>query len=400
MRSGGDRKLVFRHRWVRRFGVGLALVVALVVVSHIAGGWYFSNVLRDDALDASNRRAELTPQYGVDVVAVDPETIVLDPRDSGDVRRPGVWGIAWEGGYGIASNVLEESPEAVARSFRLVAGTDPAPGTRVEIQSRAFPDDPGAMLGTEPQVVEVPGPLGDYESWYFPGERSTGALLLHGNTPDRLDMARLLPTVLGEGYPVLLVSVRNDPGAPEDPSGQLRYGATEWEDLEAAVAWTTDHGASDVVLVGPSMGGGVVMSFLEHSDHADDVRAVVLDAPMLDFGRTVDFQAGQESLPVVGLPLPASLIATAKWISSWRFDLDWSKLDYLSDTDSLRVPILVFHGTDDDDVPIATSRALALARPDLVTLVEVEGATHLTAWNQDPEAYERELTTFLQQHAP
>ena len=152
----------------------------------------------------------------------------------------------------------------------------------------------------------------------------------------------------------------------------LRYGATEWMDLEAAVSYATGHGSSGVVLVGPSMGGGVVMSFLEHSSSASEVRAVVLDSPMLDFGRTVDFQAGQESLPVLGLPVPSTLITTAKWLASVRFDVDWSELDYLTSTDELGVPILVFHGTDDSDVPIATSRDLARARPDLVTLHEVE----------------------------
>lgn len=386
---------VFGHRWVRWVvGVASALVVVLVVF-HLAGGWYFANVLRDDALDGENRRAELVPEYTVDVVAVDAGQIALDPRDSGNVRRPGVWGIAWPEGYGLATDVIDDSPDAVTRRFELVTGTAPAAGSQVEVQSRAFPDDPDVVLGTAPEVIQVPGPLGDYESWYFPGDRSTWVLLLHGNTPNRLDMARLLPALLDEGYPALLVSLRNDPGAPEDPSGQFRYGDTEWEDLEAAVAWAGDNGASDVVLVGPSMGGGVAMSFLERSDLAGEVRAVVLDAPMLDFGRTVEFQAEQESLPVVGLPVPPSLTASAKWIAGWRFDLDWSDLDYLADTEKLRTPILVFHGTDDDDIPIATSRDLAAARPDLVTLVEVDGATHLTTWNHDPEAYERELLAFL-----
>jgi pimeloyl-ACP methyl ester carboxylesterase len=249
-------------------------------------------------------------------------------------------------------------------------------------------------------VLQIPGPLGDYESWFFPGTRPTWVLLLHGNTPDRLDLARLLPSLQAEGHPVLLVSLRNDPGAPEDPSGMLRYGATEWRDLEAAVEYAVGQGSDGVVLAGPSMGGGVVMSFLEHSPSADAVRAAVLDAPMLDFGRTVDFQARQESLPVIGLPLPGTLTATAKWMASWRFDIDWDELDHLDSTEELRAPILLFHGTEDDDVPISTSRDLARARPDLVTLHEVEGATHMTTWNTDPTAYERALLEFLDANTP
>jgi pimeloyl-ACP methyl ester carboxylesterase len=147
------------------------------------------------------------------------------------------------------------------------------------------------------------------------------------------------------------------------------------------------------------MGGGVVMSFLQRSPLAALVRAVALDAPMLDFSRTVDFQAADESLPVVGLPLPATLTATAKWIVGRRFDLDWDELDYLGSTDELETPILVFHGSEDGDIPLATSRDLAAARPDLVTLQEVPRAGHLGTWNVDPVAYEERFVDFLEEHA-
>ncbi len=390
---------LFKHRWVKRTVVVVTAVALLVGVFHLAGGWYFSNVLHDDALDAANRRAELVVHYGVQVLAADATQITLDPSGSSKVRRPGVWGVAWPDGYGIVREIVDDQPGRVARSFEVVSGSAPMAGTLVDVQERAFPDDPSAVLGVEPEVVQVPGPLGDYESWFFHGSSSTWVLMLHGNTPDRLDLARLLPTVRALGHPVLLVSLRNDPGAPPDPSGMFRYGSTEWTDLEAAVDYATGHGASDVVLIGPSMGGGVVMSFLERSASAGAVRAVVLDAPMLDFRRTVDFQAAHTSIPLIGLPVPPTLTATAEWMAGWRFDLDWSDLDYLTSVDRLHVPVLVFHGTKDDDVPIATSRELARARPDLVTLVEVEGATHLTAWNTDPDAYDRELTSFLTANA-
>ena len=50
--------------------------------------------------------------------------------------------------------------------------------------------------------------------------------------------------------------------------------------------------------------------------------------------------------------------------------------------------MLVFHGTDDETVPLTTSQEFFEARPDLVRLVIVPGAGHVRSWNISPEAYE------------
>ena len=48
---------------------------------------------------------------------------------------------------------------------------------------------------------------------------------------ERLVIRRIIPADADT-----IFTYRNDPGAPEDPSGQLHYGATEWRDVEAAAA--------------------------------------------------------------------------------------------------------------------------------------------------------------------
>jgi uncharacterized protein len=45
----------------------------------------------------------------------------------------------------------------------------------------------------------------------------------------------------------------------------LRYGLTEWRDLAAAAQYALARGARRLLLVGYSMGGAIVVSFLEHS---------------------------------------------------------------------------------------------------------------------------------------
>ena len=85
--------------------------------------------------------------------------------------------------------------------------------------------------------------------------KDTWAIVVHGNSLSAADGLRMVPILTGAGYPTLVATYRNDPGAPEDPSGKLRYGLTEWEDLEAMVRYALDEGSDGVVLDGYSMGG-------------------------------------------------------------------------------------------------------------------------------------------------
>lgn len=385
----GSRK---RRRWPAVL-ILVAIGVGAIALFHLGGGWYFASRLQDEALDAVRRREQLAPDYTVKVVSVGEGSITLANTDD-DVARPGVWGVRWPDGYGLVREIGTTSDDTVTRQLTVVSGTAPQPGTFVDVHVRAFPDDPAAVLGEPPEVVAVDGPLGRYETWRYQGTSDTWVLLLHGNGLDRLDLAKLLPTIRAAGHPVLFVTMRNDPGAPLDPSGMLRYGDTEWADLEAAVRYASGQGAEHVVLVAPSMGAAVALTFLERSVAAGSVVGAVFDAPLVDFGRAVDAQAADER--VLGLPLPRTLVASAKWLASRRFDLDWDALGHLDETAALTVPVLVFHGTADGDVPIETSRELAAARADLVTLVEVEGAPHLASWNLDPAAYEGALGQFLE----
>jgi hypothetical protein len=244
--------------------------------------------------------------------------------------------------------------------------------------------------------VTFAGPLGDHAAWYTNGPSSTWVILVHGNSMSRLDSLRWLPGLVDAGYPTLTITYRNDEDAPEDPSGLLRYGETEWADLDAAVRYALDEGADRVALFGTSMGGGIVESFLASSELAGRTEAVILDAPMLDFSETVDDNAARE--PLVGpINVPASLTWVAKQIASFRYDLEWKELDYIADGGLAEVPTLILHGTEDLTVPIATSREAAEVFPDSVTLMECAGADHIECWNQDPDAVSAEVTNFLAQ---
>jgi pimeloyl-ACP methyl ester carboxylesterase len=61
----------------------------------------------------------------------------------------------------------------------------------------------------------------------------------------------------------------------------------------------------------------------------------------------------------------------------------------------LDVPILVLHSADDGFVPPTASRALATARPDIVSYEEFTVARHTKLWNYDPDRWNNAIAGWL-----
>lgn len=268
-----------------------------------------------------------------------------------------------------------------------------------DLEKYAYSGDPGSAFGVAFQDVEYSTPEGAMDAWYVPGAGDTWAILIHGRAAPRTETLRAMKPFLDAGAPVLSITYRNDPGQPEDPTGYYRYGATEWRDLEGAVRYATDNGAADVLLFGISTGGAIAVSFMTRSELAGEVAGLAFDSPNLDFGEAVSQEASNRSLPLVGLPIPQSLVATAKLLSELRFDIEFDDLDYIPAAGRLDVPMLVLHGTSDETIPIEVSRRLARRAGPNLRLVEFEGAPHVESWNSDPARYEQEIRSFVSEAA-
>ena len=200
------------------------------------------------------------------------------------------------------------------------------------------------------------------------------------------------PRVLAaRGLPGLLVTYRNDTGAPASRDGLYHLGSTEWEDLEAAARYALTHGARWLVLCGYSMGGQIVMQFLSRSRWAASVRAVVLESPVLSWDATFERRA-----QVLGVPPLMTWLGER--VATARAGLDWGALDRVARTPRAGPPILVLHGVKDSFAPEPVSEAFARALPERVTLVRVASGNHVEAWNADPAAYAAALGCWLDAH--
>jgi pimeloyl-ACP methyl ester carboxylesterase len=368
--------------------------MSLVAASFLGSSWYLAERIRSEALAVGPGPA--MPAYDdVQFVGVAPGQVQL--RAAGDqaaLLKPMLCGIAWPGGIGHLGPVAAVSGVVVTRPLTVISGSAPTAGQLAALDRSYFLSDPETALGIPVQDVVVPGPLGPLPAWYFPGPGSTFIIGVHGQNGTRKDVLRVIDIVYRMGFPAVAVTYRNDLGAARDPSGYLRYGQTEWSDIEAAVRWSLAQGAQSVVLVGQSMGAGVVAAFLKRSSLAPKVARVVLDAPMLDLRAAIDYQVDRHLIPIIGR-LPAPLIRTAKRIASARFGVDWSAISYLDETTWLKVPALVTHGDDDPRVPISTSLRLNELKPSLVTFEVFPGAGHLESWNIDRSRYTSLVESFL-----
>ncbi|HUR13966.1 MAG TPA: alpha/beta hydrolase [Mycobacteriales bacterium] len=369
-------------RWLLAPLLGTALLLG-------GGSWYLAGEISERSLVPH----PYSPRASLSVVAVHPGQIVLTGR-APELRRAGTYGVHWATGYGQVTG-RPRGGAVVTRVFRLLTGSLPRPGARAGITGDAFPDDPRVALGVPVRSVTYRSPAGSFPAWFVPGRGTTWALLVHGKGATRTSMLRMMRVPVSLGMPSLDLTYRNDAGTPRDRTGHYGWGGTEWEDLDAAVAWAQQHGARRVVLLGASMGGAVVASFLERSPRASLVVATVLDAPVLDVDPVVDLAASRRALPLVGWHVPSPARWAAKQVASLRYGVDWDALDHLDDTSWVRVPLLLLHGTADVTVPFATSARLAAAQPALVTLLPDQGVAHVQSWNHDPRGYEHALRRFL-----
>ena len=381
----------------RRTRFWLIQLVLFLVVFHVGGGWYFASEIESGALAVDHSDDE----HDIEVTAVDAETVSIRVLDG----EPDGWDRYARGAVEAGSGRLLVGPvtgettndageRIVTRPILEVEGTPPSVGDTAHWDTWYFSTP--MQRGIEVEEVTFPAPLGELGAWLVETEGATRwAIVVHGRAAERREAVRILPALSAAGLTSLVIDYRNDEGAPADPSGHYRFGDTEWEDVDAAIDWAVAQGAQDVVLVGLSTGGAISASTYLHRG-GRRIAALVFDAPILDFGSTIDLGAADRDLiPGTGLPIPGSLVATAKWAAGLRWDIDWDRRRWEHWLADLDVPVLLIHGTDDETVPFSSSEEFATAHPDLVTFVPYEGVGHVRAWNEDPEGYEKLVTDWL-----
>ncbi len=325
---------------------------------------------------------------------------------------PGTYGLSWldetgsPTGHAMVGPILsrdgDSGPEAkpgrarwaadrrvVTRTLVDVRAGELRVGLRTAWEQYAYLGDPGTAHGLDFVDLMLTGDLGEYPAWLLPaGGGSRWVIAVHGRGASRGETMRILPTLAALGLPTLIPSYRNDIGAPATSDNCYHLGDTEWQEIDAAITYALEQGATEIVLYGWSMGGAIVLQTVVRSAQADAVIALILDSPVIDWRDTLRANAR-----VNRLPRPAAEMGL--WMVQRQLGIDLDDFDWVARANELTRPMLIFHGPDDAFVPWERALALSKARPDLISMVTYEGAGHTKSWNVDPEGYEREVRDFL-----
>ncbi|GAA3903018.1 alpha/beta hydrolase family protein [Microbacterium invictum] len=318
-----------------------------------------------------------------------------------DTVLPGRYGLFTVGtsAYLKLGSVLSEDASGVKRKLLTHVATDAHLAPEAAFSGWYFDSPDDLRL---PYTTELVGAsVGPCPAWLFPADdeqAGTWVIQIHGRGTTRAECLRAVPVFHAAGITSLVVSYRNDGEAPRSRSGTYALGATEWHDVEPALAFARRRGARRIILMGWSMGGAIALQLALHSGHRDLLAGVVLESPVVDWRRVLDHQAR-----LLGLPSRLADLTVGTLQREWSAGLSgadaaipFDQLDIVARAAELRHPILILHSDDDGFVPSSASHDLAQARPDLVELHVFDVARHTKLWNYDQQRWTQAITAWLE----
>ena len=399
---------------VKKLGYSLILILLLVLGG---AGWYFSGVIYNGGLNPefTDSSSIGTAEDRVIVTNITANSIQLNVEEElwGPLLERGIYGIIGQNGDALVGNILSTSGTIVERELLELNGTivegDRIRGTSLVIreknndykilgtsgwsgQAEEGGYTPKSVSNLDYETIFYKSDLGEFPA-YLTKEGDTGIVIfVHGYRGDysREVFAKMRAgDLVNMGYRSMIISYRNDRGLPKDPSGIYQYGATEWRDLDAAINKALEF-SDNIVLWGTSGGGGPVSSWLVNTDDKNKIKGIIYEAPVINFWESVEVN-GAARFPW----LPSQLFSYFKIFTEVRYGVDFSEMDFTDAVINSTIPTLLFHGDDDEWVPVSMSDLIASERKENFTYIRYENVGHVTSWNADPDNYVYQLELFL-----
>lgn len=376
----------------RALGVGVGVAAAGAAVIGV-GGATLARILVTP---------ERSPGEPVTVTRIDREGERLIVQLRGDhAALPGQYSLLFSGGAGHArlGPVIARSGTEARRELVGIPSGSLEPGTTGRITGWWFTEPEQTGFRTERITYETE--LGTADAWIIHpdrvrrGSRGRWAVHVHGRGALPAETLRGVAPLARAGITSLVISYRNDPGAPAGEHGRYGIGIAESRDVDAAIAEAVRRGAERVTLVGWSMGGTAVLRSATAGPCAAAVDGIVLDSPAVDWPALLRHQASRIPVPQGLADVGISLLERGVVRGGEAAGIDFESIQPETVAAALTVPVLVHASRGDTFVPSAGAERLAAARPDLVQLHLSRDGEHVKIWNTDPIGWEKQTESFV-----
>ena len=170
----------------------------------------------------------------------------------------------------------------------------------------------------------------------------------------------------------------------------ITFGVNERRDCLAWVDFAVKHFGPDVklILTGISMGASTVL-MAGGEELPENVLGILADC-----GYSSQKEIQMKVIREMGLP-PKLSYPFVKLAARVFGGFDLEETTPMEALKRVKVPVIFFHGEDDDFVPCHMSRKMYDACPGRKRLVTVPGAGHGLSYAVEPERYLRELKDFF-----
>jgi uncharacterized protein len=234
------------------------------------------------------------------------------------------------------------------------------------------------------------------QAWYLYPEdmNSSAVILLHGLGDNRLGMSDYADIFLHHGYSVLMVDAR---AHGESGGSVATYGLLESDDTRRWFEWlAANQHAKCIYGFGESMGAAQLLNSLAIEPH---FCAVAAECPFSTFREAAYERVGQHfsTGPWLGRTILRPLVESAFLYARLRYHLDMERVSPEDAVAKTKVPVLLIHGENDDNLPIRHSR-LIKARNSNVVLWEVPGTGHSNTIDTHRKDLETLLTAWFASH--
>lgn len=221
--------------------------------------------------------------------------------------------------------------------------------------TRSTPETAAAAGFTE---VKIPTEDGErLDGWWLPPHPGGGVILfLHGTPGTVPDHTWRFAQLKHSGLGILAIDWRGYGGSTGQPSewGLRADGRAGFDFIRAAAP------QSGIAVFGESLGTGPAVALARDRP----VAGILLNAPYASVRRLYELR---------GPTLPY------RWLLTDQFDSE-------ALIAAVGVPVMILHGTADPAIPVSEARRLHAAAREPKTIIVVEGAGHLDAWEGGGEA--------------